>query len=160
MALNETIKWKPASTGTGRFGKWLENVQDWNLSRSRYWGTPLPIWRTADGKEEICIGSYQELCDEVDKAVAAGVMTENPLKAKGFVPGVYTKENYDRFDIHRPYVDELVLVSPSGQPMRLTLRFIILLKTRKVWRAASFIPPTSSLKAWTRRGDGSSRFMP
>ncbi len=124
MALNETIKWKPASTGTGRFGKWLENVQDWNLSRSRYWGTPLPIWRTADGKEEICIGSYQELCDEVDKAVAAGVMTENPLKAKGFVPGVYTKENYDRFDIHRPYVDELVLVSPSGQPMRRELDLI------------------------------------
>ncbi len=117
ISLNETIKWKPASTGTGRFGKWLENVQDWNLSRSRYWGTPLPIWRTADGKEELCIGSYEELYQEIEKAVKAGFMSENPLAAKGFVPGVYTKENYDRFDIHRPYVDELVLVSTSGKPM-------------------------------------------
>ncbi len=124
IELNNTIKWKPASTGTGRFGKWLENVQDWNLSRSRYWGTPLPIWRSADGKEEICIGSYQELYDEIEKSVAAGLMAENPLKAKGFEPGVYTKENYDRFDIHRPYVDDIILVSPTGKPMRRELDLI------------------------------------
>ncbi len=124
IELNETIKWKPASTGTGRFGKWLENVQDWNLSRSRYWGTPLPIWRTADGKEEICIGSYEELSAEIDKSVEAGFMKANPLKEKGFKPGEYTKENYDKFDIHRPYVDELVLVSPSGKPMKRELDLI------------------------------------
>ena len=124
IQLNDTIKWKPASTGTGRFGKWLENVQDWNLSRSRYWGTPLPIWRTADGKEELCIGSYEELYKEIDKAVEAGFMAVNPLAEKGFVPGVYTKENYDRFDIHRPYVDEFVLVSPSGKPMHRELDLI------------------------------------
>ncbi len=118
IELNETIKWKPASTGSGRFGKWLENLQDWNLSRSRYWGTPLPIWRTEDGREEICIGSYQELSDRIDEAVKAGVMAENPLTKKGFVPGEFTRENYDRFDIHRPYVDDIVLVSPSGKPMR------------------------------------------
>lgn len=118
MALNETIKWKPASTGSGRFGKWLENLQDWNLSRSRYWGTPLPIWRTEDGKEEIIIDSYARLYDEIEKSVAAGVMKENPWKAKGFVPGDYSKENYDRIDAHRPYVDDIVLVSPSGKPMK------------------------------------------
>ncbi|MCH5241074.1 MAG: isoleucine--tRNA ligase [Muribaculaceae bacterium] len=116
--LNETIKWKPASTGSGRFGKWLENLQDWNLSRSRYWGTPLPIWRTEDGKEEVCIGSYSQLCEEIDKAVAAGVMKSNPLKEKGFVPGDNTKENYEKADLHRPYVDEIVLVSKSGKPMK------------------------------------------
>lgn len=118
MALNETIKWKPASTGSGRFGKWLENLQDWNLSRSRYWGTPLPIWRTEDGKEEIIIDSYARLYDEIEKSVAVGVMKENPWKAKGFVPGDYSKENYDRIDAHRPYVDDIVLVSPSGKPMK------------------------------------------
>ena len=118
MQLNETIKWKPASTGTGRFGKWLENVQDWNLSRSRYWGTPLPIWRTEDGREEVIIGSYQDLYDRIEDSVANGVMKSNPLKDKGFEPGVYTAENYGRIDIHRPYVDEIVLVSESGRPMR------------------------------------------
>jgi len=122
--LNETIKWKPASTGSGRFGKWLENLQDWNLSRSRYWGTPLPIWRTADGKEEICIGSYEELCLEIDKAVCAGYMKENPLTEKGFKPGEYTKENYERIDLHRPYVDDIVLVSSSGKPMKRELDLI------------------------------------
>lgn len=124
IELNGTIKWKPASTGSGRFGKWLENVQDWNLSRSRYWGTPLPIWRTEDGKEEICIGSYQELSDLIDKSVEAGFMKENPLKAKGFEPGVFTKENYEKFDIHRPYVDDVVLVSESGKPMKRELDLI------------------------------------
>lgn len=117
LELNETIKWKPASTGTGRFGKWLENVQDWNLSRSRYWGTPLPIWRTEDGKEEVCIGSYEELSTRIDEAVNLGIMKENPLTAKGFKPGVYTQENYDKMDIHRPYVDDIILVSDSGKPM-------------------------------------------
>ena len=107
VALNKQITWKPASTGTGRFGQWLENIQDWNLSRSRFWGTPLPIWRTEDGREEICIGSVQELCDEVDKAVAAGIMASNPLKGKG----------YDEIDLHRPYVDQIFLVSPTGRKM-------------------------------------------
>ncbi len=117
MELNETIKWKPAATGAGRFGKWLENLQDWNLSRSRYWGTPLPIWRTEDGSAEICIESAAQLYDEIEKSVAAGVMKENPLKAKGFVPGDYSAENYERVDFHRPYVDDIVLVSDNGTPM-------------------------------------------
>ena len=124
MELNDTIKWKPAATGTGRFGKWLENLQDWNLSRTRYWGTPLPIWRTEDAAEEICIGSYQELYDEVEKSVAAGVMKENPLAKKGFKPGEMTAENYANIDVHRPYVDEIVLVSPGGKPMHRELDLI------------------------------------
>ena len=117
IELNKTINWKPTSTGTGRFGKWLENLNDWNLSRSRYWGTPLPIWRSEDG-EEICIGSVEELYNEIEKAVVAGVMIENPLKAKGFVPCDYSQENYDKIDLHRPYVDDVVLVSPTGKPMK------------------------------------------
>ncbi|MDE6382594.1 MAG: class I tRNA ligase family protein, partial [Muribaculaceae bacterium] len=118
IELNGSIKWKPASTGSGRFGKWLENVQDWNLSRSRYWGTPLPIWRTDDGREEVIVESYEDLFNRIEESVAKGVMTSNPLKEKGFVPGEYTAENYSRIDLHRPYVDEIVLVSESGRPMR------------------------------------------
>ena len=117
MKLNDSIVWKPEATGTGRFGKWLENIQDWNLSRSRYWGTPLPIWRTEDGKEEICIGSVKELYDEIDKAVVAGYMASNPLRDLGFVPEDMSKANYDRIDLHRPYVDKIFLVSPSGRKM-------------------------------------------
>ena len=117
VALNKEITWKPASTGTGRFGQWLENIQDWNLSRSRYWGTPLPIWRTEDGKEEICIGSAAELYAEIEKAVAAGIMTGNPLKEKGFDPSDMSLENYNKIDLHRPYVDQIFLVSPSGRKM-------------------------------------------
>ena len=118
MELNEGIEWKPEATGTGRFGKWLENIQDWNLSRSRYWGTPLPVWRTEDGKEEICIGSVKELYNEIEKAVAQGVMSENPLKARGFDPDDMSKANYDKIDLHRPYVDNIFLVSPSGKRMK------------------------------------------
>ena len=117
VALNQQITWKPASTGTGRFGQWLENIQDWNLSRSRYWGTPLPIWRTEDGKEEICIGSVKELYNEIEKAVAAGIMASNPLKDKGFDPEDMSLENYNKIDLHRPYVDYIFLVSASGKKM-------------------------------------------
>jgi isoleucyl-tRNA synthetase len=114
IELNKTIQWKPESTGSGRFGNWLENLVDWNLSRSRYWGTPLPIWRTEDGKEEICIGSVKQLRQEIDKAVAAGFMKENP----------YDSDNYNDFDLHRPYIDNVILVSPSGQKMTRELDLI------------------------------------
>ena len=117
VALNKTITWKPESTGTGRFGQWLENIQDWNLSRSRFWGTPLPIWRTEDGREEVCIGSAAELYAEIDKAVAAGVMPSNPLKDNGFDPADLSLENYNRIDLHRPFMDQIFLVSPSGKKM-------------------------------------------
>lgn len=117
VELNKTINWQPESTGTGRFGNWLENLNDWNLSRSRFWGTPLPIWRDEDGNE-ICIGSIHELYDEIEKSVAAGFMKSNTLKDLGFVPDDYSKENYDRIDLHRPFVDEITLVSESGKPMK------------------------------------------
>ena len=124
IALNNTIHWQPESTGTGRFGKWLENLNDWNLSRSRYWGTPLPIWRTEDGQEEICIGSVAELMAEIEKSIQAGFMTENPWPK--FRVGDYSKENYDPsvIDLHRPYVDNIVLCSPSGKPMKRELDLI------------------------------------
>ena len=117
VELNKQIAWRPESTGTGRFGVWLENIQDWNLSRSRFWGTPLPIWRTEDGKEEKCIGSVAELYAEIDKSVSAGLMPSNPLKDKGFDPADMSLANYDKIDLHRPYVDNIVLVSPTGRRM-------------------------------------------
>ena len=124
IALNKTINWQPESTGTGRFGQWLNNLNDWNLSRSRYWGTPLPIWRTEDGSEEICIGSIAELFEEIDKSVKAGFMKANPWP--NHKPGDYSKVNYDPsvIDLHRPYVDAIVLVSPSGKPMKRELDLI------------------------------------
>lgn len=116
IALNKTINWKPESTGTGRFGNWLENLNDWNLSRSRYWGIPIPIWSTEDGDERICISSVEQLKAECDKAVAAGVMSTNPLA--DFVPGDMSKENYNKVDLHKNYVDQIILVSPNGKPMK------------------------------------------
>jgi isoleucyl-tRNA synthetase len=115
IELNKTINWHPESTGTGRFGNWLENLQDWNLSRSRYWGIPIPIWTSADKTEQLCIGSAEHLKAEIAKSLSAGLMKSNPLEA--FKPGDFSKDNYNSFDLHRPYADEIVLVSPTGKPM-------------------------------------------
>ena len=122
IELNNTINWKPKSTGEGRFGKWLDNLVDWNLSRSRFWGIPIPIWRTADGKEEICIGSIKELKNEIEKSISAGIMKHNPLV--NFDVGNMKKENYSAFDLHRPYVDDIILVSKDGAPMKRELDLI------------------------------------
>ena len=122
IELNNTINWKPQSTGTGRFGKWLENLQDWNLSRSRYWGTPLPIWRTEDGQEEKCIGSVKELVSEIRKSIESGVMTESPWK--DFDINNMTDVDYNKIDLHRPYVDNIILVSENGKPMSRELDLI------------------------------------
>jgi isoleucyl-tRNA synthetase len=124
IELNRTIQWKPESTGSGRFEKWLENLQDWNLSRTRYWGTPLPIWRTDDGNEQKCIGSVEELYNEIEKSVAAGVMSENPYKTKAFTLGDFSKENYAKIDLHRPYIDNIILISENGEPMKRELDLI------------------------------------
>ncbi|MFA6335690.1 MAG: isoleucine--tRNA ligase [Bacteroidales bacterium] len=118
IELNKTINWKPEATGSGRFGKWLENLQDWNLSRSRFWGTPLPVWRSEDGKEEMIIGSAAELYNELEKSVEAGFMSSNPLKDKGFNPNNFSKKNYEKIDLHRPYVDNFILASPKGNRMK------------------------------------------
>lgn len=156
MELNDTINWKPQSTGTGRFGKWLENLQDWNLSRSRYWGTPLPIWRTEDGLEEICIGSVDELKTEIEKSVAKGFMKTNPLA--DYSSKDYSKDNYEKFDLHRPFVDDIILASASGKPMKRELDLI------DVWFDSGAMPyaqihypfEASPLTPSDRGGDGAS----